>query len=64
MIPRQRARRTAVSLSSIDGRGEARKCLRVWEGKKTRAMIPGVFRKASSAKAVWMRDGMVETAVL
>lgn len=61
--PTARARRTAVSLSSIEGRGEARKFLRVWEGKKMRAIMPGTFRSASMANAVWINEGMVEAVV-
>lgn len=34
--------------------------MRVWEGKKMRAMMPGRFRQASIAKAVWINEGMVE----
>lgn len=61
--PTQRANSVAVSLSSTDGRGEARKLLRVWDGKKTRAMIPGMFRQASRAKANWIVEGIVMAVV-
>ena len=55
----QRASRTAVSLTSTDGKGDARKGLIVVDGKKRRLIIPGVLMRASNAKAVWMIEGMV-----
>lgn len=53
----------AVSLSSTDGRGDARKGLRVAEGKKRRATTEGVLIRASNAKAIWMIEGIAKEVV-
>ena len=58
-IPMQRARRMVVSLSSMDGKGDARKGLTVADGKKRRPIIAGVLMNASNAKAVWIIEGIV-----
>jgi len=59
MAPRLRARKMEVALSSRDGRGEARKCLRVALGKKRREIMAGRLTRASRANAVWIIEGMV-----
>ena len=62
-IPTQRASRMTVSLTSTDGKGDARKGLMVAAGLKRRAIIAGVLIKASKAKAVWMIEGIAKEAV-
>lgn len=62
-IPTQRASRMAVSLSSMDGKGDATKGLIVADGKKRRPSIAGVLIMASNAKAVWMIEGIVRADV-
>ena len=62
-VPTQRASRMAVSLSSMDGKGDARKGLIVADGKKRRPIIVGVMIRASNANAVWMIEGIVKEDV-
>ena len=62
-IPTQRASRMAVSLTSTDGKGDARKGLMVADGLKRRAIMAGVLIRASNAKAVWMIEGIAKEDV-
>ncbi len=62
-VPTQRVSSTVVSLSSTDGKGDARKGLTVADGKQRRASIEGVLIRASNAKAVWMIEGIVKEDV-
>ena len=62
-IPTQRAKRVVLALSSMEGRGVARKGLRVAVGKKRRAMIAGVLMSASAANACWMIEGILAVVV-
>ena len=52
-----------MSLSSTDGKGDARKGLIVVDGKKRRAIIAGVLIRASNAKAIWIIEGIVKENV-
>ena len=61
--PTQRAKRVALALSSREGRGVARKALRVAFGKNRRAMMAGVLMKASAAKAYWIIEGIAASAL-
>ena len=62
-IPTQRAKRVVLALSSMEGRGVARKGLRVAAGKKRRAMMAGVLMSASAANACWIIEGILAVAV-
>ena len=62
-IPTQRASRMAVSLTSTEGKGDARKGLMVADGLKRRAIMAGVLIRASNAKAVWMIEGIAKEDV-
>lgn len=59
-IPTQRASRMAVSLSSMDGKGDASKSLTVADGKKRRPTTAGMVIRISNAKAFWMLEGIVK----
>ena len=53
----------AVSLSSIDGNGDASKSLTVSDGKKRRPITAGMLIRTSNAKAFWMIEGIVKEDV-
>lgn len=60
MMPRARVRRMVVGVKEDEGMVEARSRLRVAEGKMVKAMMPGMFRRASAKRAVWIMGGIVE----
>ena len=53
----------AVSLSSMDGKGDASKSLTVAEGKTRRLITAGMMIRTSNAKAFWMIEGIVKEDV-
>lgn len=61
MTPRARVRRMVVGLKEDKGMVEARRRLRVAEGKTMKAMMPGMLRRASAKKAIWIMVGIVGT---
>ena len=54
----------AVSLSSMDGNGDASNSLTVADGKKRRPITAGMVIRTSNAKAFWMIEGIVREDVL